>query len=87
MKTKMIKTEECKNCAYYKAFYREGIFSFWVERQGLCSKCSSNIVEENDTCEYWEPYIQSELTTERLDIAIEDIKALKKIYKKDNFTF
>ena len=33
------KIPSCQNCAYYRAFYNEGIWDFWEQKTGLCAKC------------------------------------------------
>ena len=40
----------CQNCAYYRAFYNEGIVDFWERERGLCAK-REKVVGERESCE------------------------------------
>ena len=75
----------CQNCAYYHAFYREGIVYFWKEEKGLCSE-RKKVVEENDTCDFGKPpYPIVNVTLRALDRAAEHLEALERFFNEECF--
>ena len=62
------KIPSCQNCAYYRAFYNEGIWDFWEQKTGLCAKCEK-IVGEKEACESWSPYQKIAATKQALNKA------------------
>lgn len=71
---------KCKKCADHQAFYHSGFFMFWIEKQGLCCN-AQKVVKEKEVCEFYRPPSEEDTTMiQSLDIAIDDIKVLQKIY-------
>ncbi len=75
------KIPSCQNCAYYRAFYNEGIWDFWEQKTGLCAK-SEKIVGEKEACESWSPCQKIAATKQALNKAAKNIRILQKIYEK-----
>ena len=67
------KIPSCQNCAYYRAFYNEGIWD--------CAKCEK-IVGEKEACESWSPYQKIAATKQALNKAAKNIRIFQKIYEK-----
>lgn len=79
------KIPSCQNCAYYRAFYNEGIWDFWEQKTGLCAKCEK-IVGEKEACESWSPYQKIAAIRNRLLTKLaKNIESFKKFTKSSKF--
>lgn len=72
----------CQNCAYYRAFYNEGIVDFWERERGLCAK-REKVVGERESCESRSPCQKIAATEQAINKAAKNIRILQKIYGKE----
>ena len=75
------KIPSCQNCAYYRAFYTEGIWDLWEQKTGICAK-REKIVGEKESCGSWSLCQKIAATEQALNKAAKNIRILQKIYEK-----
>lgn len=72
----------CKNCRYSWDFYGEFAFRFKKHRMGYCIRRQASVLRE-DVCEQYgrrKPAPAPAVTAARIDEAIEDVRALVRIF-------
>lgn len=69
------KQRDCRTCSFYQAYYRIGIFNFWKEKSGFCTRKNTE-VDHDETCGSLTPCERRPATLNDLVLAEENARAI-----------
>lgn len=74
MKRAKKKIKCCENCAFFKLYYRAGVWTFWEENHGKCSQLKK-VIDKTDCCQQFKARkALVRLSLKDMDAAIENVK-------------